>query len=62
MLETSSSLIHISNLQDKSRDNKHADDRDDGNDDDCSDDDDDDDDDYDDGRVSDFADLASGCV
>ena len=53
MLETSSSLIHISNLQDKSRDNKHADDRDDGNDDDCGD---------DDGRVSDFADLASGCV
>ena len=57
MLETSSSLIHISNLQDKSRDNKHADDRDDGNDDDCGDDDGDDD-----GRVSDFADLASGCV
>ena len=57
MLETSSSLIHISNLQDKSRDNKHADDRDDGNDDDYGDDDGDDD-----GRVSDFADLASGCV
>ena len=58
MLETSSSLIHISNLQDKSRDNKHADDRDDGNDEDYGDDDGDDDD----GRVRDFADLASGCV
>ena len=58
MLETSSSLIHISNPHFQSRDNKHADDRDDGNDEDYGDDDGDDDD----GSVSDFADLASGCV